>query len=249
MEGARVAWLVGPFGTVAGGHGQPATAAPDGRPLDTWMRAAQLELAVDPDPVSPAAVRVEATASDGSVTELPLRDGRWLLAPDTPGRYVITAIVGAGSGASRHAWLVDVPDREGSWETLLELPAPEATLRGGGATVAGERGHGCYAMLCQEVGHRPPAHTLEPLRVGVGEALELELSDGSALVHWEGELEPQPGTSSETRLARATYETPVAAPVLAGLEPDAPGEWLLELRADYDRERGWQWFLFRVVAE
>ena len=85
--------------------------------------------------------------------------------------------------------------------------------------------------------------------MGVGEALELHLSDGSALVHWEGRLEPHDGTLAETRLAQATFDEPVAGPALHGLEPDTAGEWLLEVRADYDRERGWQWFLFRLVAE
>ena len=85
--------------------------------------------------------------------------------------------------------------------------------------------------------------------MAVGEPLRLVLDDGSAIVHWEGRLEPQPGTSAETRLAQATFDEPVAGPTLTGLEPDQPGDWLLELRADYDRERGWQWYLFRLIAE
>jgi hypothetical protein len=103
--------------------------------------------------------------------------------------------------------------------------------------------------VCQEVGYRPPPAALEPLTLVAGEPLHLELDDGSAIVHWEGRLEPQPGTSAEARVARAILDGPVAGPTLTGLEPDRPGEWLLEVRADYDRDRGWQWYLFRLISE
>ena len=246
-----VAWLRGPFGAVVGGSPDaPATAAPDARALDAWMRKASLELATDP-PLETLSSTVTAAliAGDGAAVVL-AQDSRWLESPDVAGRYVVTAVLESdAAGRSAHAWLIDVPDREGSWDTLLEMPMLGATLRAGDMAVSSEPGHGCYVGMCQEVGRRPPAETLEPLTVSLGQPLELHLGDGSALIHWEGRLEPQDGTISETRLAEASFEVPVAGPVLTGLEPDVAGEWLLEVRADYDRERGWQWFLFRVVAE
>jgi hypothetical protein len=249
-EATPSVWLGGPFGTVpAGTLEEPATAAPDARPLDTWMRSAQLELTVEPPLQAAHELHAVATAEDGTKTELPLQDGHWLLAPDEPGLHVIAVTLETEGGTSEHAWLVDVPDREGSFETLLEMPAIEAEIQASTGSVSGERGHGCLVDMCQEVGYRPPVGVLPPLSVAVGEAVELHLSDGSAIVHWEGRLEPLPGTTAETRQTRATFDEPVASPLLSGLEPDAAGEWLLELRADYDRERGWQWYLFRIVAE
>ncbi len=249
------AWLRGPFGAVPGGTvEEPATAAPDERPLDTWMRGASLGLSTDPPLETLVGWTVTARLLDtgtGPQTEVVLaRDARWLEAPDQPGRHLVRAVLEAeGARRSEHAWLLHVPDREGSWETLLEMPMLDAELHADGRSVAGVRGHGCYADMCQEVGLRPPTETLEPIVVSVGQPLSLELADGSALVGWKGRIEPQPGTASETRLAEATFDEPMAGPVLTGLEPDAAGAWLVEVRADFDRERGWQWYLYRVVAE
>ncbi len=244
--------LRGAFGTVVGQDPDtPAVAAPDGRGLDTWAREAVLELAVDPPLEPPATVTVVATPRDGGeAVVLPLKDGRWLTAPGQAGEHVVVATIEqVGHDASRHAWLLAVPDRPGDFETWLHFPPIEARARSSAGSVRGDRGHGCLVDLCQEVGPRPPAKVLEPLTVPVGETLTLELDDGSAMVHWQGRLEPQPGTASETRVARATFDEPVAEPALTGLEPDSTGEWLLELRVDYDRERGWQWYLFRLVAQ
>lgn len=251
-EPELVVWLRGPFGTVAGTDpGDPANAAPDGGPLGTWMREATLELSAQPPLAATDFVTLRATASeDGSTIELPLEDGRWITGPDRPGEHTLVAtIMDDGGVASEHAWSLDVPDRPGSWEALLEMPAIEASLSGSSGSVVGVRGHGCHVDTCQEAGYRPPASSLEPLTVTVGEPLTLELADGSALVGWEGRTEPQPGTRAETRLATDHFDGPVVGPTLTGLEPDRPGEWLLELRADYDRERGWQWYLFRLIAE
>ena len=247
-----VVWLKGPFGAVVGTDiEEPATAAPDARALDTWMRRATLELAVDPPLEQGATVSLRSIALDGGqVVELPLDDDRWVTAPDRPGLHTVVATVRQdGREPSEHAWLLEVPDRPGSWETLLEMPPLEASLSTANGSVVGVRGHGCYVDSCQEVGYRPPAASLAPLAVSVGEPLTLGLADGSALVHWEGRLEPQTGTRSETRLAEADFDGPVIGPTLVGLEPDQPGEWLLELRVDYDRERGWQWYLFRLIAD
>ncbi len=68
----RTVWLKGPFGAVPGTDlDEPATAAPDARPLDTWMRGATLELAIDP-PLEPGAtVSLRSIAlDDGQVVEL-----------------------------------------------------------------------------------------------------------------------------------------------------------------------------------
>jgi hypothetical protein len=143
-----------------------------------------------------------------------------------------------------------VPDRSGGPEVLWEIPGPVALLGPAGGEVRGVPGHGCYAYLCVEAGLRPPAATMEPVRVAVGEAPRLRIDDGSALVHWQGRLEriEQPGVPE--REAEVTFpDDPSATPLLAGLEPTSAGEWLLEVRVDYDRERGWQWFLFRLLAE
>lgn len=244
--------LRGHFGMVVGTDpAHPAVAAPDDRPLDTWARGAILELRIDPPLSSADRVSVTASRADGEgQVQLPITDGRWVAGPAQTGEHVIVATVEPDGGeASQHAWLVVVPDRPGDFETRLRVPPIEARLTGTSAGVVGERGHGCLVDMCQEVGHRPPAEALEPLSVAVGEPLTLELDDGSAIVHWEGRLEPQPGTAAETRLSQATFDEPTARPRLTGLEPDRSGEWLLELRVDYDRERGWQWYLFRLIAE
>ncbi|MEX1335689.1 MAG: hypothetical protein AB1Z66_10340 [Candidatus Limnocylindrales bacterium] len=249
----EVAWLSGTFGTVVGGDQEnPATAAPDARPLDTWMRSAPLEFGAQPPLSEGDSVTFEATSlEDDQTIELALAEQRWVTAPDAPGLHrVVATIMRPTLEPTRHAWLLDVPDRPGSWEVLLERPAIEGSLVGiTGGSVSGLRGRGCLTGFCQEVGYRPPVDVLEPLAVRVGEPLALELSDGSAVVGWEGRLEPQSGTASETRLAEAAFDKPVAGPALVGLEPDVAGEWLLEVRVDYDRERGWQWYLFRLVAE
>lgn len=246
------AWLSGTFGTVVGGDpAAPATAAPDDRALDAWMRAAPLEFGAYPQLRAGDSVTFEATLVEGDETvELPFRDKRWVTGPAVPGRHVVVATIERPAAEpSQHAWLLDVPDRPGSWASMIERPAIEGLLVGASGSVAGLRGRGCLTGFCQEVGYRPPAEVLEPLAVRVDEPLALALSDGSAVVAWQGRLEPLPGTPSETRFAEAAFDAPVAGPVLSGLEPDATGEWLLEVRADYDRLRGWQWYLFRLVAE
>jgi hypothetical protein len=245
------AWLSGTFGAVVGTDPEsPATAAPDGRPLATWMRRETLEFVVEPPLEDGDSVAFTATAEDGDTIELPLAEERWVTAPDAAGQHTVVAVIErSGSEPARYAWLLDVGDRPGSWETRLTMPALEASLVAKSGSVVGDRGHGCLTGFCQEAGYRPPADSLAPLAVAVGEPLALELSDGSAIVHWQGRAEPHGDTRGETRLAEATFDEPMAGPVLTGLEPDAAGEWLLEVRADYDRERGWQWYLFRLVAE
>ncbi len=245
------AWLSGSFGSVLGtAPDQPARAAPDDRPLQTWMRQETLELVLEPALGEADAVTLTATDEAGHSVELHLADGRWVTGPSEHGRQTVVATVARpGAEPTEHAWLLDVADRPGSWETLLQRPPLEALLVAEAGGVLGARGHGCLSGFCQEAGHRPPAETLEPLAVTVGQPLRLELADGSAVVGWQGRAEPAPATGSEARRAEVAFDEPVAGPPLTGLEPDAPGEWLLEVRADYDRERGWQWYLFRLIAE
>ena len=244
--------LRGPFGTVAGTDPEmPATAAPDGRALDTWQREATMEVVVEPPLDATASLTLQATPFEGdAAVELPVVEGRWVTAPEMPGEHLVLATVMSDEGRhDEYAWLLEVPDRPAGIETLLSMPPVEAGITAASGTAMGVRGHGCYVDMCQEVGFRPPATTLEPLIVTVGEPVALGLDDGSAMIGWEGRLEPRSGTGSETRFAEATFDKPADRAVLTGLEPDEAGEWLLELRADYDRERGWQWYLFRIVAE
>ena len=138
--------LRGPFGTVAGTDpADPATAAPDDRPLDTWMRQATLELIADPLVGQSDTVTFSATAGeDGPSVALDLEDGRWVTAPDEAGLYTVVATLERdGLEPSRRAWLLEVPDRPGSWETLLERPPIEGRLEAASGSVEGVRGHGC----------------------------------------------------------------------------------------------------------
>lgn len=247
------AWLRGPFGTVLGGSpDDPATAPPDSRPLDTWMRGAWLELAVPfpLDELVSATVVTRPLAGGGGEAVLS-RGAPQFAGPEEVGQHIITATLESDEhGLSEHAWLVLVPDRQNNPEALWEMPAVDASLQAAAGSVEGVRGHGCYVQGCQEVGYRPPARSLEALTVAVGETPRLLLGDGSALRDWQGTLEAQPDTISEDVRAGATFEDgPQAAPLLTGLEPPAAGEWLLELRVDFDRSRGWQWYLFRLAAE
>jgi hypothetical protein len=216
------------------------------------MRGAWLELAV-PFPFDELlSAHVVSRPLDGGDDEAILsREAPQFAGPPESGRHIITATLESEEhGLSEHAWLVLVPDRENSPEAFWEMPAVGASLQTTAGSVEGVRGHGCYVQGCQEVGYRPPARSLEALPIAVSETPQLLLSDGSALSAWQGTLEAQPGTISEHLRAKVTFgDEPQAAPLLTGLEPAAPGDWLLELRVDFDRDRGWQWYLFRLIAE
>ncbi len=228
-------------------------APPDDRALDSWMRGAPLELSTDLALTEPIEIWVVSRPADGEGREELLSTGATSFdGPDHPGLNVVTASVTTEShGPSQHAWLVETPDRSGGPELLLDIPGPRLELVSASGSVSGEPGHGCYAYLCVHVGYRPPLETLEVLPVAIGETLGLQLDDGSAMSGWTGTLEPL-GTfaTAEPARAAATFgDGARAAPRLDGLEVPAAGEWLLELRADFDRERGWQWFLYRLMAE
>jgi hypothetical protein len=145
---------------------------------------------------------------------------------------------------------VQVPDRAGSDETLFDIPGPRAKLSSTAGGVEGEPGHGCYLYMCMDVGYRPPVKTLKALPMTVGETPLLSLDDGSAMVAWKGTLEPLGDTRSERISARADMgDAAQAALALSGLEPTVAGEWLLELLVEFDRDRGWQWYLYRIATE
>ncbi len=243
-------WLKGPFGKVIGGPPNlPATALPDQRPLDAWMRSAYLQLLSDVAGPDVRSLRVVARPVGGT-DEIELSDGVVGFAgPDLPGRYVITATLEtAEARVSEHAWLVEVPDRRGEPELLWEMPAPTALLSTAGTSdVAGIPGHGCYVYLCVEAGYRPSVDTLAPVRLALGEHPQLRLDDGTAMAHWVARLESPavPGTAIR-QSEGGSAETPFTEAELTGLVPPTRGIWLLEVRADYDRERGWQWFVFRL---
>jgi hypothetical protein len=167
------------------------------------------------------------------------------------GHSVITAAVtSATHGRTEHAWLVDVPDREGDEEALFDITAPGVLVVSDAGAVAGSPGNGCYAYLCVDVGGPPPPDTLDPLQVGIGETLAVRTDDGSALAGWTGTLTPLGDEDgAEIKAVGALTDTVESMLTLLGLEPPHAGEWLLELRVDFDRERGWQWHAYRLIVE
>ncbi|MEA2026729.1 MAG: hypothetical protein U9O18_08555 [Chloroflexota bacterium] len=246
-------WLKGPFGTVLGGEpAAPAGSLPADEPLDLWMRQAPLLLGTDMpfDDLAEVSVVSEPRDGQGPVEQLSV-EATEFAGPETTGVSVITATVRTeASGTSKHAWLVHVPDREGDPDALFDIPGPRVQLVSKTGAVDGERGHGCYVYMCMEAGYRPPVETLEVLPVTVGEIPSLRIDDDSAMVSWKGTLESLDKPGSERIFAEEAFEdAPRATPRLTGLEPTTAGEWLLELLVEYDRDRGWQWFLYRLSAE
>jgi len=256
-DGASVAetpevWLGGPFGRVPGGSvDDPATTAPLGRPLDTFVRRAPLRLELDTSsPIEGLAV--VARPVDGLAPEEVLSDGALEFeGPDRPGSSLLVVTVRMGPGAvGQYAWLLDVPDREPPADGLYDIPAPEIIVGSGAGTMVGLTGSGCYAYLCVDSGGLPPSRTLDPLKTGVGEVLSLRLSDSSAIVAWEGELSPLGQTQGRSRQASAALTDRAEEVVsLIGLEPPAAGEWLLTLKVVFDRERGWLWTVYRLAVD
>jgi len=152
--------LLGAFGRVVGGTVDvPADAYP-GVPLDTWIRRAPLGVFVEDDS-SVVLVSVESAPLDADET-FELSGGAVSFdGPDTIGESIVTATVRDDRGRlSQHAWLVDVPDREGGVEALYEIVPPEILLASGAAEVAGEPGNTCYVDLCSDVGFTGDRHEL-----------------------------------------------------------------------------------------
>ena len=245
-------WLSGAFGRVPGADpAAPAGAAPGGAPLDTWIREAPLTLDVGVPFEDLLELTVTSRPFGGDGPEERLSGGATTFpGPSAPGMATVTAsLVTEPYGSSQHAWLLLVPEREGGPEALLDMPGPTAVLTSGSGAIPGEPGNGCFLYLCVDVGYRPPPATLEPLRLGIGETPSLSLDDGSALTSWTGRLTPLEATPGSERTAEADYATdPQSIAELRGLEPGGAGDWLLEIRIDLDRERGWQWFLYRLQA-
>jgi hypothetical protein len=244
-------WLRGPFGRVAGGPvADPATAAPQDRPLDAYARGVPLQLeAADPTavtqlevmarPIHPAATE-ELLARGVTAFNGPSRSGRHLLIASAPGE---------NAGPEARAWLVDVPDRDMPADGLLDLPAPTIRVSSASDEVTGTLGDGCYVYLCVVSGRATPPGRLQPLATSVGEALELRIADGSGLVAWEGRLVPLGETRGRARDASGgVTDTPTSIVTLSGLETPAAGEWLLEVEVILDRERGWLRTTYRLVV-
>jgi hypothetical protein len=252
MTEPAAVWLRGPFGRVPGGSvDDPATAAPLGHPLDTFVRRASLVLEIDVS--SPLDVLdVVARPVEDDTPEEVLSTGAMVFeGPDRPGQSLLVVTVARPpERTGQYAWLVDVPHREPPHDGLYDIPAPEVIVASDEGAVAGVPGSGCYAYLCVDTGGLPPSRSLQPLPVAIGEALSLRLSDGSAITAWEGRLRPLGGSGARPREA-FTVLTDTAEEVidLTGLEPPAAGEWLLELKVVFDRERGWLWTVYRLAAD
>ncbi len=245
-------WLEGPFGRVAGGTvDQPAGAPPNGGALDAYIRGAPVSMEVSVPFEDLITVQVVARPIDGVAAEESLSDGATTFqGPSSPGATCIVATIETEPfGTTQHAWLVDVPDREYTQEALFEITAPGVELISDAGITVGALGDGCYLYFCADMGEPPPPETLAPLHVGVGETLALRTDDGSGLAGWNGQLTPLAGLAIDSVTANGsvtdTMETTLS---LAGLEAPAAGEWLLEVRVVFDRERGHQWQTFRLDA-
>lgn len=245
-------WLRGAFGRVLGTDPtQPAAAYPGTAPLDTFIRRAPLvlETNVPTEYIETLSVRSRSVSS-GAKSEA-LSDGATEFeGPDVVGRTVVTATLASTSAEpTHHSWLLEVPPREGDLDTLFEIVPPGIMLSSASGRVAGVAGNGCYAYLCSDSGAAPVPRNLSPLRVAVGEALDVSSDDGSGLVGWAGRLVPDIDTPGDPLRASDHLGAPTATMSLPGLEPTAPGGWVLLLRVDFDRERGWLWHAYRLTAE
>lgn len=245
-------WLRGPFGRVPGGTlEQPAAAAPQGLPLDAFVRRAPLILEVD---TAAPMVKLEVVARPLEVAvpeEILSTAATEFEGPDRPGQSLLVAtLTGTSEQTSQFAWLIDVPDREPPQDGLYDIPAPEVVLESDDGQVAGLAGSGCYAYLCVDVGTMPPQRMLGRLPVAVGEVLTVHLSDGSAIADWKGSLSPLGRTAGRPLEAIGVLTDTAEAEVdLAGLEPPTAGQWLLELEVVFDRERGWLRTAYRLIAD
>ncbi len=250
--GAPFLWLDGPFGHVPGGSPDaPAGAPPGDQPLDMHVRDVPLSMEVDVPFEDVIAIEVLArSASDAGSVEV-LSDGATLFdGPSTPGSAVIVATLETGSqGVTQHAWLVEVPDREYTQEALFEVSAPAIELVADAGTVIGAPGDGCYVYFCADTGELPPPQSLDALGVGVGETLAVRTDDGSGLAGWNGRLTPLDGTAIDSvEAVGALTDTVEPLLSLTGLEAPSRGQWQLEVRIIFDRERGHQWQIFRLDA-
>lgn len=245
-----VVWLRGPFGTVPGGsREEPATAPPSGEALDMHTRRMPILLEVDDASLLPA-IHVVAEPTGPGEREYLAHGEPAFEGPSMPGEHLIVASLPGGDAVEERVWLVVVPDREPPADGLIDIPAPPILVSTAAGTQAGMMASGCYAFLCVEAGPSAPPESLQPLSAEAGETPLLRIADGSALVAWQGRLTPLGETDGESREAGgAITDSPVAEVALAGLEPPGRGGWLLEVRVDFDRERGWLWNAYRLVVD
>lgn len=246
-------WLRGPFGRVPGGSvDDPATAAPLGLPLDTFVRHAPLVLETGTT-IPIERLEIVARPFDDTVpVEILSTAATAFEGPGRPGQSLLVATIGdpVDESDSQYAWLLDVPDREPPVDGLYDIPAPEVIVASDAGTATGVTASGCYAYLCVDTGGLPPSRTLEPLAARVGEVLSLRLSDSSAILAWEGTLSSLGHRKERGRTAfGALTDSAEEVLSLAGLEAPAAGEWLLRLKVVFDRERGWLWTVYRLTVD
>jgi hypothetical protein len=245
-------FLYGPAGRLAGTPVDRDAPIPEGvvpRTYDTAGRDPSLQLqALDPD-LSFTGWRVVASPlAPGGGTPIVLAGADMAdaptetvaLEPPPPGDWLVRAsLVPADPGrpSLERAWHVRVPDR-----SLPDfLPEPDVVLFGGGSTILGVPGSGCYVGVCGDIGREPPSQTLPRLRLDrPDEPLTVTLSDGAAIAAIRAAARPigpggeegPPTTLLDLELDRA--ESPVLVP------PPGPGLWRIELLVRFDFERGHQ---------
>jgi hypothetical protein len=245
-------WLSGPFGRVEGSAVfEPATAAPASDPLDTYVKRAPMVLDAGDAPLPTRSLTVISTSIASGETERLSTGALAFEGPGEPGGAIIIASLQTPGGRStRRAWLVDVPDREPPADGLYDIPAPEVIVASGATSAAGSPGNGCYLYLCVEIGRMPPAAALPSLDAEPAETLSATLSDGSAIVAWDGVLR-RIGDAGGPRQAASGVVTgePEAVVNLTGLEVPGEGDWMLTLRVVFDRDRGWMESRYRVRAQ
>jgi hypothetical protein len=247
-------WLRGPFGRLPGGSvEQPAAAQPGMIALDTFSRDAPLSLDGGSRSIAYDTLTVRAleVAQPDAPAEI-LSTGEFVFTgPSTTGTALLVAeLIDAKQQRSEHAWLLEVPDRDAPADGLLDIPAPDTLVEAGTQAVAGSPGHGCYIDLCVEIGSIAPLDMLPELHVPPGEPLSARLSDGSAIIAWEGSLEPLSDTPGAPISSEGAISDEVEASIgLVGLEAPDAGAWLLTLKVYFDRERGWMTTSYRLAVE
>ena len=135
------------------------------------------------------------------------------------------------------------------------MPAPDTLVEAAGnadpmRAVVGSPGDGCYVYLCVEVGGHVPVGSLPRVEVRPGTPLSARLSDGSGIVAWQATLAPRHGAAAEPISGQSAANDPAATSLdLAGLAAPSDGNWILTLKIELDRERGWMTTSYLVVAE
>ena len=247
-------WLRGPFGRLLGGPlDQPAGVQPGMTALDAFSR--DIPLSLDGGPVSIATVELEVRAVPIALPDAPgevLSSGDFAFGgPSTAGTFVLIAeLTDTDEQRSEFAWLIDVPDRDAPPDDFLDIPAPDTIVESAAGGVIGSPGDGCYIDLCVEIGAIAPPEMLPELHVPLGEPLSARLSDGSAIISWEGSIEPLSDNPGAHVSSKGVITDEVEASIgLVGLQAPDAGAWLLTLKVHFDRERGWMTTSYRLAVE